>query len=400
MIKVQRQHGYVLKNLTPHQTQQLLQTAGCCRWVWNHALAICRARYDKKEPMPSYTELCLWLTAWKEDYPWLRLALSQSLQQTLKTLRRAISEFYTKPERGFPKPKSRNHTHPSFCVPQGFIVNEANGRIRIPKVGWLQYRNREWKLNGMPKQLRLLYRHDHWEVCISIESETEVQPAMSGTSVGLDKGVEHTLTTSNGEFFDMPDTSRIECHIKHLQKKLARQKKKSNNWRKTKRKINRLHHKLACIRRDFCHKSSTTLAKNHSKIVVEDLKVTAMTKSAKGTVENPGKQVKQKAGLNRVILASCWGQLDQMLAYKVAERGGVYTKVPAAYTSQKCSSCGFTASKNRRTQAKFKCASCGYTDNADINAAKNILAAGHATTACGEVDVSPSVKQEPSLISR
>ncbi|AFG42634.1 RNA-guided endonuclease TnpB family protein [Escherichia coli] len=151
------------------------------------------------------------------------------------------------------------------------------------------------------------------------------------------------------------------------------------------------------IRRDYLHKVTTTVSKNHAMIVIEDLKVSNMSKSAAGTVSLPGRNVRAKSGLNRSILDQGWYEIRRQLAYKQLWRGGQVLAVPPAYTSQRCVCCGHTAKENRLSQSKFRCQVCGYTANADVNGARNILAAGHAVLACGEmVQSGRSLKQEPT----
>ena len=158
----------------------------------------------------------------------------------------------------------------------------------------------------------------------------------------------------------------------------------SNNWRKLKGKINRLHTKIADIRLDTLHKLSTALCKNHAMIVLEDLAVKNMTKSAKGDLENPGKMVRQKSGLNRVILDQGWGMFRTFLEYKQHWLGGHVVYVDPKHTSQTCPKCHHVSKDNRQTQAAFECVECRYQEHADVVAAKNILERGRRLLACGE----------------
>lgn len=130
-------------------------------------------------------------------------------------------------------------------------------------------------------------------------------------------------------------------------------------------------------------------------IVLEDLKVSNMSSSAKGNMENPGKNVKAKSGLNRAILDQGWHEARRQFEYKQQWRGGVVVAVAPQYTSQTCSSCTHTNKQSRVSQSKFCCVSCGYENNADINAAKNILAAGHAVLAGGAEPLGAAEKPEP-----
>ncbi len=173
----------------------------------------------------------------------------------------------------------------------------------------------------------------------------------------------------------------------------------SNNWKKAKRKVQNLHSRIGNIRRDYLHKVSTTISKNHAMIVIEDLKVADMSTSASGSASRPGRSVRAKSGLNRTILDQDWYELRRQLEYKQLWRGGQVLAINPAYTSQKCACCGHTAKENRRSQRQFTCLGCGNTENADINGARNIVAAGHAALVCGErAALGRSMEQAPTEI--
>ncbi|EEE9143569.1 IS200/IS605 family element transposase accessory protein TnpB, partial [Salmonella enterica subsp. enterica serovar Plymouth] len=162
-----------------------------------------------------------------------------------------------------------------------------------------------------------------------------------------------------------------------------------------------LHLHIANIRRDYLHKVTSEISKNHAMIVIEDLKVGNMSKSAKGTAEQHGRNVRAKSGLNRSILDQGWYELRRQPEYKQLWRGGQVLAIPPAYTSQRCACCGHTAKENRLSQSRLECLECGYTENADINGARNILAAGHAVLACGGmVQSGRPLKQEPTGASQ
>ena len=193
-------------------------------------------------------------------------------------------------------------------------------------------------------------------------------------------GVAHTATLSTGEFLDTPELlSKGEQRRKRrLQRKLARQVKGSNRRNQPKLAIAKLSAKESDRRKDWIEKTTTELVRNYDLIVLEDLKVKNMTRSAKGTVESPGKNVAQKSGLNRSILEQSWTMFCQRLSDKAAnttEQVEVIFVNPA-YTSMRCSKCAHTEPKSRKSQATFLCLACGHMDNADVNAAKNIIAAG------------------------
>lgn len=220
--------------------------------------------------------------------------------------------------------------------------------------------------------------------------------------VGLDAGVTKLATLSDGTVYQPVNSFKArQRKLAMLQRQLSRKVKFSANWQKQKKKIQRLHSHIANIRRDYLHKVTSEISKNHAMIVIEDLKVSNMSKSAKGTAERHGQNVRAKSGLNRSILDQGWYEMRRQLEYKQLWRGGQVLAIPPAYTSQRCACCGHTAKENRQTQSKFVCQVCGYTENADINGARNILAAGHAVFACGGmVQSGRPLKQEPTEASQ
>ena len=185
--------------------------------------------------------------------------------------------------------------------------------------------------------------------------------------------------------------------IARCQRNMSRKKKFGKNWQKDAAQLRKEHRKAANIRKDHLHKTSTTVSKNHAITCIEDLRVKNMSKSAAGTIEQPGTNVRQKAGLNRSILDQGWSEFGRYLEYKQEWNGGMVIIVPAKNTSRQCSLCLYTSAENRKTQARFKCCSCGFATNADLNAARNILAAVHAVLARGELAIVSSVKQYPFL---
>jgi putative transposase len=205
---------------------------------------------------------------------------------------------------------------------------------------------------------------------------------------------------STGELLNVPGLSAGEAkRMLRLQRRLARAKRGSNRRKRVKVLIARVKAREADRRKDFVEKTSTMLARHFDVIHVEDLKIRNMTRSAIGTIDAPGKNVRQKAGLNRGILASGWGQLVTRLEQKAPGR---VIKVKAAYTSQTCNVCGHTASESRESQAIFRCVACRHQANADVNAARNIrdrTAAGHAVAARGGSPLGRPQNREPQLIA-
>ena len=210
----------------------------------------------------------------------------------------------------------------------------------------------------------------------------------NGEVVGVDRGVTVSAALSTGELLCCPVlTARPRQHRRRLERKLARARRGSARRKQVKLAIARLRACEADRRRDWCEKTSTDLARRFDVIRVEDLKIRNMTRSARGTAEEPGRNVRQKAGLNRGILGSGWGLLVRRIEDKAPGR---VEKIRPAYTSQHCSACGHIAAGSRESQALFRCVAC----SADVNAARNI-AAGHAVTARGGDGVTRPVNREP-----
>jgi putative transposase len=187
---------------------------------------------------------------------------------------------------------------------------------------------------------------------------------------------------------------RERIRLRRLQRQLARAKRGSNRRGRVRHAIARLRARETDRRKDWAEKVSTDIARRFDVIRVENLKIGNMTRSAKGTRGDPGRNVRQKAGLNRGILRSGWGLLVRRLEDKAPGR---VEKIKPHYTSQRCSACGQVDRDSRESQAVFRCTACGFAGHADVNAAKNI-AAGHAVTARGGDGVTRPVNREPHLL--
>jgi len=394
---IQKAYKFAL-NVSPGQQHPLLRFAGSCRFVWNRMLALQKQRLDAGDPVLRYNKAALLLPEWKRNFPWLKTEThSQALQQTLKRLDRALMDALSKSSpKQFPRFKKKGG-HNAFRFPQGFKLDPGNNRIFLPKLGWLRYRNSREVL-GTVKNVTVSQRAGRWFVSIQTEREIDAPVHLSSSMVGIDMGIARFATLSDGSFIAPRNSfKKHERKLAREQQRLARKVKRSNNWKKQKRKITRLHARIADVRNDFLHKTSTAISKNHAVVVLEDLTVKNMSASAKGTLAAPGRNVNQKRGLNRSILDQGWSEFRRQLEYKQDWRGGLVLAVPPQNTSRTCPSCGHIAADNRKTQAKFLCVACGHSEHADLVAAKNILAAGHAVSACGEmVQSGRSAKQEPT----
>ena len=371
--------------LSGSEASYLYRFAGSSRFVYNKALALQKARYEKSEKKLNYAALCKKLTAWRNDPSmlWLRACHSQVLQQSLKDLERAYQNFFAK-RADFPRFKRRG-LRDSFRFPQGVKLDQNNNRIFLPKIGWLRYRNSR-DVPGEISNVTISRTVNKWYVSIQTEREVD-EPCHPATgTVGVDVGIAQFATLSNGVVF--PAINSFKRHQKRLaayQRRMSRRVKFSNNWKKTQKQIGNLHHRIANIRCNYLHQTTTTISKNHAVVCIEDLHIKNMSKSAVGTIAVPGKNVRAKSGLNKAILDQGWGEFRRQLEYKQAWLGGDVIAVPAHHTSQTCPECGHVDAMNRTTQARFACVNCHYENNADSVGANNILRAGLARLACGEM---------------
>ena len=444
----QERKGYKFRLIVPNSATEhkLAQVVGCCRFVWNKALALLKqddedyrtvvtmsrmnggdgTRITSFFKFNPYNQLSAMLTEWKQQpgTAFLQEAYSKSLQITLEELGQAVTQAKSKSN-----PTRVSKQYPVFKkrgIKDSFSFNGAikhdveNGRIFIPKIGvWLRYRKSRDVL-GVVKNITISNQSGEWYVSLQTELPlSQVNPEWVNASkvIGIDVGITKAVSASDTISFEyqgqqitsnqldsVNPLKRHQPELAKLQKALARKTKFSRNWYKQKAKISKLHSKIANIRNDFVHKVTTAISKSYVYVAVEALKVKNMSKSAKGTAEKHGKMVKQKSGLNKSILDQGWGMFRQFLAYKLKYNYGTkLIEVNPQYTSQKCSGCGNIHADNRKNQAQFVCVECGLTMNADLNASLNIRTAGLAEIACG-VDGMLSIqnatmKQEPTELA-
>ena len=380
---------------------------GCSRFVWNKALALIKARlenqniekivyknltistrYKTREYLPNYNELAAILTFWKktDEYSFLRKAPSQVLQQTLKDLTDAIADAFV-PGNGvkFPRFKKKGSSETGIRFPQGFKLD--GNRVFLPKIGWIRFfKSRD--IAGTPKNITVKKYADGYYISVVTEQPckkgewSDVTNTHGLNPVGIDAGVKKIITLSNGSYFKPLDLSKADKKIVKEQRKLDRKQhsrkkgcktKKSKNYIKQNEKVALAHKNKVDTRYDYLHKVSAAIAKNHGFVAVENLNVSNMTRTAKGTVENPGRNVKAKSGLNRSILAQSWSMLYDMLEYKILFNGGRFVKINPAGTSQECLACRRRHKDNRKTQDSFSCISCGFSANADLVGSANVL---------------------------
>jgi putative transposase len=379
------------------QARDIRRFAGSCRFVFNKALAMQQERHATGEKKLSYADLCKRLTEWRNspETPWLADAPVHPLQQTLKDLDRAYGNFFAK-RADFPRFKKKGRSRDSFRYPdpKQIKLDQANSRIFLPKLGWLRYRNSRAVL-GTLKNATVSLSNGKGFVSIQTEREVEI-PVHQGGAVGIDLGVVRFATLSDGAVFaPLNSFKRHEQALAKAQRAMSRKAKFSNNWKKAKAHIQRIHARIGNARRDYLHKATTTISKNHAMVCIEDLQVRNMSASAAGTPEEPGTHVRAKSGLNKAILDQGWFEFRRQLDYKTAWNGGHLVAVPPRNTSRTCPCCGHVAKENRQTQARFACVICGFEENADLVGAINVLRAGHARLACGETSPIGASAQEP-----
>ena len=372
------------------QRREMRCFAGSCRFVYNKGLALQKARFDAGGTKLGYAGLCRLLTQWRSETAtvWLKDAPTHPLQQALKDLQRAYTNFFAG-RAHFPRFKKKGR-HDSFRYPdpKQIKLDQLNSRLFLPKLGWLRYRNSRQVL-GLVKNVTVSLSCGQWFVSIQTEREVE-QPLPRGGAVGIDLGVVRFATLSDGTVY--PPLNSFKRHTTALRKRqqaMCRKQKFSRNWRKAKDRIQRIHARIGHARRDYLHKTSTAISQNHAMVCIEDLQVRNMSRSAAGSIETPGKHVRAKAGLNKSILDQGWSEFRRQLQYKLSWNGGELIAVPPQNTSRRCPQCGHVSAKNRRTQERFACIGCGFEDNADLVGAINILRAGHARCAC---EVSDAVR--------
>jgi putative transposase len=380
------------------QERQMRRFAGSCRFVFNKVLALQKERYEDGERKLGYAGLCKLLTEWRNgtETAWLADAPVHPLQQTLKDLERAYTNFFAK-RADFPRFKKKGQ-HDSFRYPdpKQIKLDQKNSRLFLPKLGWLRYRNSRDVL-GEVRSATVSLRAGKWYVSILTAREVG-QPVPQGPAVGIDVGVARFATMSDGTHITpLASFKKHEQRLAKYQSWMARKVKGSSNWKKAKSRVQRIHARIADARADFLHKASNAISKNHAMIAVEDLKLRNMSRSASGSVDAPGRNVRAKSGLNKAILDQGWGEFRRQLEYKTAWCGGYFVAVDPKNTSRTCPCCSHISANNRKTQALFACVACGHEANADHVGALNILAAGHAVIACGGMAQSGHpTKQEPT----
>ena len=381
--------------MMPAPAQEIILAQHCAhaRYVWNLAVEQQSWWRPGRKGAPGYCAQAVQLTQARAASDWLSGGSQMVQQQALRDFAHAMVNYFAGTH-GKPtwRKARRDEGFRIVAVKPAHIrrLSRNTGEVWIPKAGWVRFR---WS-RPVPaaKSYRVTRdRADRWHIAFATLPEPISGPG-DGEVVGIDRGVAVSAALSTGELLWCPGLRPGErARLRRLQRKLARAGKGSKRRARVRTALAKLKAREVDRRKDWAEKTSTALARQFDVIRVEDLHIPGMTRSARGTAERPGRGVRQKAGLNRGILASGWGLLVRRLEDKAPGR---VEKISPAYTSQQCSACGHVAAESRKSQALFRCAACGYTGNADVNAARNI-AAGHAVTARGRSPLGGRMSREP-----
>ncbi|MFZ3498596.1 RNA-guided endonuclease InsQ/TnpB family protein [Streptomyces sp. 5.8] len=331
----------------------------------------------------------------REDIDFLAVLPAQAAQAVLKTYFQAWKNCWDG-RADAPNFKGRFRTVMSVDIPQGRDLNITRvhrrwGMANIPKVGRVRFRwtkdlpvGKRADVENRITGARLIKDALGWHIAFRVQT-LEVSPAPHrGPDVGIDVGVTVPIALSDGETYEHGEwlTGKEKAKLLRLEQRAAQRKAHRKPGEHASRRLHRTYDQIAGLRAkakrralDWQHQATTFIARTYGTVVVEALTITNMVKSARGTIEEPGKNVAQKSGLNRSISGEAWGRTAAMLTYKTARHGGALHKVPAPGTSQRCSACGLTTPGSRESQAVFVCKNldCGWSGNADHNAARNVL---------------------------
>ena len=387
--------------LLPTLAQEAILRAHCghARYVWNLAVEQHAHWRPGRAGAPGYVQQCRQLTEARAQHAWLAAGSQMVQQQALRDFAQAMAAFF---DPGNPagrpgwRKAGRNEGFRIVAVRPGHVrrLSRKTGQVWVPKAGWVRFR---WS-RAVPPETRSyrvsMDRAGRWHVAFAVIPDPVLAPGNEQV-VGIDRGVAVAAALSTGELLHVVGlTARERRRMRRLERKLVRTRHGSNRRGRVRLAIARLKARETDRRKDWAEKASTSLARRFDLIRVEDLRIKNMTRSAKGTPQDPGRNVRAKAGLNRGILRSGWGLLVRRLEEKAPGR---VERIKPAFTSQRCSACGQVDGKSRESQAVFRCTACGYACHADVNAARNI-AAGHAVTARGGNGITRPVNREPQLL--
>ena len=385
------EHRQVVYRLLPERRgvwRRLERLLEAQRQLYNAALDERIGAWRKAGLSVSWQDQFRSLTVCRREIPEMAADPVAVQRGTLKRLDGAFQGFFRRARSGgvpgFPRFRGRRGWD-SLSVVSGVRLEAGScrgrTRLRLPGFGWLAVSRRGGNLypEGEPVSAVLKRAAGKWYAVVCLRVFVP-EPEDDGTAVGVDMNAGQVAVSGTGragpveQLFHAPDTARLEARAKRLSRKLARQQRGSRRRERTRLRLAKTRRRIACRRHDWRHRTSRAVAGMGHTVAVEELRVKAMTASARGTAEEPGSGVRQKAGLNRVILDTGWGAFRSMLEYKA----GRLVAVDPRNTSRTCHACGHVDAASRRSQAVFHCVACGHAGHADANAARNIRRRGLA----------------------
>ncbi len=341
------------------QVEFLNRQIGHCRFVYNKLLEIAKNDHEVERKKWNYYEYKKLLPKLKEEFPFLKEANSQSLQEAVKWLDRAFKNFF-KGLAKFPKFKSKKRTN-SVSIPQHFRIE--GDKIKIPKLRTPIKFKKHREIEGKIKSVSIT-KLPSGKFYLNILVDREIEPLpKTDKVVAIDVGLTHFCTLSTGEKVENPrNLLKTEEKLKKLQRKLSRKVKGSNKYLELQRKIAKLHEKVVNQRKDFLHKLSKRIIGDNQAVIVEDLNVRGLLKNS---------------NLSKHIADASWRRFISYLEYKAKLYGRKLIKVSPFYPSSKlCSKCGYKNENLKLSDRKWKCPNCGEEHDRDYNATLNLLKEG------------------------
>ncbi|MDJ0516682.1 MAG: RNA-guided endonuclease TnpB family protein [Trichodesmium sp. MO_231.B1] len=368
---------------TPEQENLLRRTIGCVRLIYNKALAIRTQAWYEKQERVGYKQTSAMLTNWKkqEDLDFLSKVSSVPLQQSLRHLQTAFTNFFSKRAK-YPNFKKKRHGGSAEFTKSAF--KWKNGQVYLAKcseplpIRW----SRQLPENCSPTTITVkLDPSNRWYVSLRFNDNRDLKLKPLKKEIGVDVGISSLIATSNGTKVNNPKYfNKLYKKLRLSQKSLSRKTKGSNNYQKARLKVAKIHAKIKDSRLDYTHKLTTQLIRENQTIVVEDLAVKNMIKNHK---------------LARAISDANWGELVRQLEYKAEWYGRELIKIDRYFPSSKrCSECGYVVDKLPLDIREWDCPECTAHHDRDINASINILAAGLAVSVCGAT-VRPEESKSP-----
>lgn len=382
--------------LNKHQETEMIKYQNVCRMLWNLCVAQRNDYWNKARlhgpesykavyaPISEYGQSAE-LTQLKKEFEFMYEVPSGTLTNILKNVDKSMKLFFSNLKKnpqlaGKPRFKRKQDSvgllFKGGDVSGGMKIIRLDGMnyatIKLPKFGPIRFRYHK-EFNGEIKNAMVKLETDGWYIIITADTQTSNVVNKVESAIGIDVGIKHTLSLSDGSFIDIPDYIKdMSQRVKVLQKRMRNKKRGSSNSRKAYNKIAKVHQKIARAKDYFLKLTASELTKKHTIIAIEKLNIRNMTKSAKGTKENPGTNVKVKSGLNREILFNNWGMFKELLKNLGEKNNCKIVEINPKFTSQRCSKCGMIHKGNRVSQEKFVCLSCLFEINADTNAAINL----------------------------